>query len=303
MIPQFPQFKSLELSDKEEIENFTKKFHPYSDFNFVSMWCWNIGEGIFVSYLNKNLVVRFKDYITGKPFYSFLGDHKINDTAKILLDLSHKENIDCTLKLVPEICAKGLDASSFRIEEDQDNHDYIIPIINLKPHDGRDRKLSSRRKLALKLRQMPDFSVQVIDLHDPQISEEILNVFFKWESQREGDLNEIEHLKDSMQKIFKLNNIKNIICIGTFIKNRLVGYSINEILEDKYAIGHFQQADSECFAGIYAVLMQETGIYLDELGLQYLNLEQDLGIEGLKKWKTSYGSENFLKKYKVTLAG
>ncbi len=34
MLPQFPQFKPLELTDKEDIENFTKNFPPYSDFSF-----------------------------------------------------------------------------------------------------------------------------------------------------------------------------------------------------------------------------------------------------------------------------
>ena len=42
MLPEFPQFKKLELSDKEEVEKFTSKFPPYSDFNFVSMWSWDI---------------------------------------------------------------------------------------------------------------------------------------------------------------------------------------------------------------------------------------------------------------------
>lgn len=42
MLPEFPQFKNLELSDEEEIERHTHKFLPYSDFNFVSMWSWDI---------------------------------------------------------------------------------------------------------------------------------------------------------------------------------------------------------------------------------------------------------------------
>ena len=67
MIPQFPEFKSLELSDKKDIESFTKRFPPYSDFNFVSMWSWDIKEEIRISQLNGNLVVRFTDYLTGKP--------------------------------------------------------------------------------------------------------------------------------------------------------------------------------------------------------------------------------------------
>lgn len=73
MIPEFPQFKVLELSDKGDIEVFTKKFPPYSDFNFVSMWSWDIKGDMRISQLNDNLVVRFTDYLTGNPFFSFFG--------------------------------------------------------------------------------------------------------------------------------------------------------------------------------------------------------------------------------------
>ncbi len=38
MLPQFPQFKPLELTDKSDIEAITKQHLPYSDFNFVSLW-------------------------------------------------------------------------------------------------------------------------------------------------------------------------------------------------------------------------------------------------------------------------
>ena len=73
MIPGFPEFKKLELSNKEEIENFTSKFPPYSDFNFISMWCWDIKGETRISKFNNNLVVRFTDYLKGNPFFSFFG--------------------------------------------------------------------------------------------------------------------------------------------------------------------------------------------------------------------------------------
>lgn len=89
MIPEFPEFKKLELSDKKDIEQFTSKFPPYSDFNFVSMWSWDIKGEMRVSQLNDNLVVRFTDYLTGEPFYSFLGNNKVNDTAEKLLEIKN----------------------------------------------------------------------------------------------------------------------------------------------------------------------------------------------------------------------
>ena len=53
MLPTFPEFKPLELSDKNDVENFTSKFPPYSDFNFVSMWCWDIKEEMRISLFDK----------------------------------------------------------------------------------------------------------------------------------------------------------------------------------------------------------------------------------------------------------
>ncbi len=116
MIPNFPDFKPIELNDKDEIESFTKKFAPYSDFNFASMWSWDVKEEMRVSQLNGNLVVRFTDYLTGEPFYSFLGSNKPTETADALLTLAEKEGIPLHLKLVPEDSAKEIDPT-IRIEE------------------------------------------------------------------------------------------------------------------------------------------------------------------------------------------
>jgi hypothetical protein len=49
MLPEFPKFKSIEISDKEDVEKITKKYPPYSDFNFVSMWSWDIKGDMRVS--------------------------------------------------------------------------------------------------------------------------------------------------------------------------------------------------------------------------------------------------------------
>jgi hypothetical protein len=64
MIPQFPKFKKIDLADLKEIEQFTKQFSPYSDYNFISLWAWNINDAVCISKLNGNLVVRFINYLT-----------------------------------------------------------------------------------------------------------------------------------------------------------------------------------------------------------------------------------------------
>ena len=125
MIPEFPQFKSLELSDKKDVEKFTVQFLPYSDFNFSNIWIWDLKKEMKLSILNNNLVVRFTDYLSGKPFLSFLGKNMVNETAKDLIIFSENKYKTDTLKFIPETVIKFLDKTKFEIIPDVDSHDYI----------------------------------------------------------------------------------------------------------------------------------------------------------------------------------
>lgn len=72
-IPAFPRFKHLDLDDQAEFDLFTGQYPPYSEFNFVNLFCYDTTGDCQVSILNGNLVVRFRDYVTREPFFSFLG--------------------------------------------------------------------------------------------------------------------------------------------------------------------------------------------------------------------------------------
>src|SRR3990167_1574661 len=100
--PLFPEFNPLTLEDKEGIENFTKQFPPYSDFNFTSMWSYDTDNDVQFSWLNGNFVMIFRDYITKNPFYSFLGNSKPIETINALLEYSKSQNLPEELFLIPE---------------------------------------------------------------------------------------------------------------------------------------------------------------------------------------------------------
>ena len=102
MIPNFPSFKKLEFGDKKAIEEITKAFEPYSDYNFVSLFVWDSDEEIKLSSLNNNLVVLFIDYVTKEKFYSFIGSNRVEATIDTLLSHAKKENLVPSLKLIPE---------------------------------------------------------------------------------------------------------------------------------------------------------------------------------------------------------
>ncbi len=300
MLPKFPQFKKLELADRAEIERLTSDKPPYSDFNFTSLWSWNIKEEIMVSELNDDLLIRFTDYITGDPFYSFIGKSQVENLSETLINLAINEGINPMLKLIPEVVIGEIDRDKFDIVEDPDNFDYVLSVERILPHDGSERRLSTRRRLINEFRERKDFEVVDLDLNHHDVRESIMKVFEIWENELNIDKESISHLKLALERLFQLEHLDKFIAFGLYLNKILVGYSINEPMTHGYMLGHFQQANINVFGAIYALLMQEAAIRASHLGIKHINIEQDLGIEGLRSWKSSYSPEFFLKKYIIT---
>lgn len=296
MIPEFPSFKELELSDKEEIEKFTDQYPPYSDFNFVSMWSWDVKGEVRISQLHGNLVVRFTDYLTAEPFYSYLGSNKVNETAEALLALSQKEKIISKLQLIPEETARKLNRDKFYILENRNHFDYVYHVHDL--HKGEGKKYETHRNLLSRFaRRHEGISVQVLSL--PQAQEGILELSEKWKMSKSGihDEEKLKHEFEAIKKIFDFES-ESLFTVCVFHQNTLIAYSINEALKDNHVLCHFAKADTK-FAGIYSFLMKQTCEYILSIGKEFLNYEQDLGLPRLRHSKSAFHPKVFLMKFAV----
>ncbi len=301
MIPEFPNFKKLELTDKEEVEKFTSKFPPYSDFNFTSLWVWDTNNERMISELNGNLVVRFTDYENCEPFFSFIGNNDLENTAHELIDFAKKSNTSPILRCVPEESVNILLKSDLLIEEDKDNFDYIFSIPELFNLKG--VKFKEKRHLATRfLREHPNASFELKNLNDINILEQIVSVFHRWEDKKESDkkTHDFEYEEKAINRLLHIPDNHNLIISCVLLDNAMIGFSVDEILSSEYAISHFIKADIS-FSGIYDFLNEKVSKHLASQNITLWNWEQDLGIENIRKSKTSYHPINFLKKYKISL--
>lgn len=299
MIPLFPKFKKLELADKKEIESFTKQFPPYSDYNFTSMYCYNTEDKMRVSWLNGNLVVRFQDYLTNELFYSFLGTKKVAETAAALLDFSKKKSLPPMLKLIPEVTvqADGKLSELFVVKEDRDNFDYIYDVLKLACLRG--KKYYTKLKQVKRFYKLhPDCRVGNLDINNPMIKKAIINVFVTWEKTKGKMRKETKHELIALKRLLKQTHIFNLFSIGVYLKKKLIGFSIAEVIYKKYALHHFIKANvlyKEIFTIIYKALAENISIQK----IDFLNNEQDLGINGLRQAKLLWKPLNFFKKYSL----
>ena len=298
--PIFPKFKKLEIEDREWMEEYIQKYPPYSDFNFVSLWNYNINDQAEISMLNNNLVIKFQDYITAEPFYTFLGTNKVKETVGELFTYARINQITTELKLIPEVTINEIRELQdyFLLQEDVDNHDYIFSIEEHKDLKG--QRYKDKRNLVNRFKKENSYSVIAANLSDKKIQKEIIGLFLIWEKVQKKDPRQTKHEFTAIQRAFKSLHKFSLFCILIYSKQIIVGFAIGEIIHDNYAISHFEKTNN-LYTGISSLLRQEVAKYLHEKGCKYLNYEQDLGIAGLRKAKKLWLPSHLLKKYRLTL--
>ncbi len=300
MIPNFPVFKKLSIDDQKNVEKYINSFPPYSDYNFISLWSWNTDNKIELSLLNENLVIKFSDYLTNDTFLSFIGTQEVTKTIKtLLLNGSQRDHIIPAIKLIPEITIESDRKLSeyFSVNEDRDNFDYIYSIDEFLYFKG--TKYGPKRNFVNRFVKKYQPNHEIIDLTNRKNKTLIKNLFETWREGRKKDLLEVRNEYTAVERLLKKISVFDLLNIGIFIDEKLIAFSINQVLPNGYAINLFEKGDI-AHQGVFQYLRQITAKYLKESGCEFLNHEQDLGIEGLRKSKMSYHPKFFLKKYIIT---
>lgn len=105
--------------------------------------------------------------------------------------------------------------------------------------------------------------------------------------------------KNAIMQILK--NWEEFSCKGAviYVDGVPKAFMIGEKIGKDMVVSHFQKADRR-LKGLYAFISHE--FYLREYpGIRYINLQEDMGIPGLRESKLSYRPIHMLKKYVVTL--
>ncbi|MCC6790224.1 MAG: GNAT family N-acetyltransferase [Thermomicrobiales bacterium] len=301
-IPEFPAFKALEIEDQFEVEQWVKRFPPYSDFNFVSLWSWNTSGGFELSWLNDNLVVLFNDYGTGERFFSFLGANQPDETADALLDLAKERGIVRELRLLPAETARRLTPRrGLHLAPVPEHDDYILSTVSWSTLAG--GQFRNKRNEISKLERLHRPVCRQIDLGDSTVQQAVADVYGRWSVRREragAGLPESTAEALAVRRVFSLDRPGDLLGFGLFVDDEMVAYSINERLGRGYAMGHHWKADP-AYPGAYPYLLRETCRTLAAEGVTFLNIQQDLGEPGLATAKRLYRPARRLHKFQLSV--
>jgi hypothetical protein len=300
VIPQFPKFKKLSVEDGVEIRRFSNRFQPYSLINFSSLWAWNTEGKCKLSKLNGNLVILYTDFITTKPFISFFGTNKFNETAHTLLEFAKGKVIPPALRFVTEETKTCLKHGDFHIEEDRENFDYIFSTSKLAQSSGADYK--QKRQLVHKFtREYPEARFVQENIGNPTVRKNLTAVIRRWEKNKINGNKKysLEHEEKAINRLLKNDKNRKLVLSCVYVGKTMIGFSIDEILSSGFAMAHFIKADYS-FKGIGEFINEKVAQHLLEQGVELWNWQQDLNYDGLRKLKMSYRPVHFLKTYTIS---
>jgi hypothetical protein len=302
-LPAFPDFVKLDIDHKDLLREIAEQFPPYSDFNFVSLFTWDTEGSIALATLHNNIVIRFSDYSDGSEFLSLLGINELVKTIDEVFKHCEQNGLTPELKLIGEAVIEALPESAaykYIVNEDRDNHDYILSAINMS--DLTKLHPAKRTKYNRFVREYGEKSECIqLDLQTFEVRNEIKQLLKEWQIERGRNDSEVKKEFIAINRCLEHATELNMMGYGTYISNKLVGFTLFELVNNKTAMLHFGKTNT-AHKGANEHLQHNLAKYLKTLDVELMNNEQDLGIEGLRKSKEASLPVDFLKKYTITPA-
>jgi hypothetical protein len=174
--------------------------------------------------------------------------------------------------------------------KDRDNYDYVYNVEDLSELKG--RLYHAKKNHANSFRRLyPDYELRPLTADLFPACQELEK---SWAAGRDENDENLLAEKEAIRETFANYSALALTGAAILVGGRLVAFAIGEQLNDDTAVVHFEKADAT-FKGIYAVINQEyCAAYWRHL--QYINRQEDLGIEGLRKAKKSYHPVKMIEK-------
>lgn len=291
-------FKKITLADKKEINScFVGNRCRTCDFSFANLYSWVPKFKTQFSIIDHTLFLRFQG--DGNDYYYMMpvGKMALTKSLPMLIEDAKIHNRQFVMKGVTtkmwELIQEAM-PDTFKYEFDRKNAEYLYlseHLINL-PGKKFQKKRNHINRFKL---DNPSWNYYPLTAQDEVA--ECLAMLNEWDEQIKN--NEGANF-DYLATKSMLENFEAMELKGGAIKvnGKLVAFTIGAPLTDDTFVVHVEKAFGD-INGAYTLINQqfaehETSNYL------YVNREEDMGIEGLRKAKMSYYPDILLEEGIVT---
>lgn len=290
-------FQDITLQDRTIINTYLKQENfMISDISFGNLFIWRLARKIAFCILYDCLVIE-TTYTNQEPFCFFpigSGDKKAALFAlysyykqkgqKLVFHSVEKQNLDVLYEVFGDTIMPILN---------RDRSDYIYKTQDLIELTGR-KYHKKKNHLNRFFDEYRGFTFETIDENN---TNELLETWQKWDNSG----SDIGLQNESKGIISVFENYSNLGLLGGLLRfnDDIIAFSFGEIMSQNLCIIHIEKADIN-YRGAYQAINQQLLLHCFS-DITYVNREEDLGIEGLRKAKLSYNPEFILEKYELSI--
>lgn len=288
-------FRKPVLSDRPWIQKiYEASGYRGAEYTFANLYLWSSFYGDVLEYqghLCQRLLFR------GVHQYLYpAGSGDIRPVLEALWDDSRREGHPFVLRSLTKETMAQLEAlypGRFTYEEDRDSFDYLYTVDTLADLPG--RKLQAKRNHINRfVEAYPDWHTKIITPDNLHLCEKLAERWYESHRESAADRRAMEKAFQHFEKL----GFEGILLFED--QTHAVGFSMgNRISRDTFDV-NFEKSFAD-IQGAYALVNREFARHIraHHPEIQYLNREDDMGIEGLRKAKESY-HPIFLEKYIAT---
>lgn len=298
-LSKFPNFQPFSLADKDEyLSYYSTMEYPYCDFSLNDLWIWlNYKNDLAVCTLNNNLVLKFTNIFDDKiPYYTLLGHSHLNTTFKELVQFGITK-----LTFLPEETAQAIllqtNYQHEDVKEDSDNGDYVYSVDDLVALQGKKYE-NLRRRINHFSRENPNIQIKELDLSNKSTHEFIKSSILKW-SHAHNDPENLEF--SAIERHLKLAKTLPVYAYGLYSNEKLININIFHLPPHQgWVIFNHIKCDYS-YPDIYGYAFYSLFVTIQAKGFKWVNFEQDLGMEGLRRIKLFFRPAMLLRRYTIVL--
>ena len=298
-LPKFPDFKLLELDDRRCIHDVLWSYAPaVSEMTFTNLFIWRGHYGFQWAVYKDWFFIISRKGTNGTYALQPVGPSSRKEAVVVLLEwLRDERNIENPrIERADERCVAELDGmANLVIEPLRDHFDYVYRREDLVQLAG--NKYRSKRNHINQLLRFYAFECE--PLQEKHI-DDCLILQEKWcQMNRCADDLDLLSEDEAIREILTHHNTLHVQGVVIVVEGRVGAFTAGERLNNDTVVVHIEKADPD-IPGLYPLINQQFCKNMRD-DATYINREQDLGIEGLRKAKLSYYPDHFVEKYRIRM--
>lgn len=286
-IPTMLDFRPITPEDKPAYEAaLATEEERGCEFSFANLFLWGRQKLAWVN----GQVVLFSQFDRKSVYPYPIGAGDKRAALDAILSDAEARGIPCRITGMSEANAESLRAlypERFRFHCDEGSFDYVYDINDLADLPGK-KYHAKRNHLSRFLEACPDYTVEPLSDSNLEAAREMIR---DWYATREAEDPNADFLMERAAIDRALRHHRELELEALLLRNgdRVLAFTAGSRLSHDTFDVHFEKACTDV-QGAYAAINREFARYIREKhpDVRYLDREEDMGIEGLRRAKQSY---------------